>query len=145
MLRDRTIDRSGLGKIVFRDARKKSVLESILHPKVIEEERRLFDAIRARDSKAIAVIDAALLIESGNFRNMDKVAVVVCDEETQIQRLLKRGVWSREEIVGRLAAQMPLKDKLKFAHYIIANDSTVEDLKDRVSALFAELRSIAGQ
>lgn len=140
LLGDRAINRSRLGKIVFQDLQKKTVLEQILHPKVVSEERRLYDEIRARDASAIVVIDAALLIESGNYRNVDKVVVVGCAQEVQIQRLLKRGIWSREEIVDRLKWQMRLEEKTKFAHYVITNDSTVEHLKCLVDALFDELK-----
>lgn len=140
LLGDRTINRSRLGKIVFQDLQKKTVLEQILHPKVVSEERRIYDEIRARDASAIVVIDAALLIESGNYRNMDKVVVVGCAEEVQVQRMLKRGIWSREEIVGRLKSQMRLEEKTKFAHYVIPNDSTVEHLKCLVDELFDELK-----
>lgn len=143
LLADRTINRSKLGGIVFRDLQKKTVLERILHPKVVSEELRIYEEIRARDSRAIVVIDAALLIESGNYRNMDKVVVVGCDEDIQIQRLLKRGVWTREEIVMRLKTQMRLDEKMKSAHYVIVNDSTLEQLKNRVDALFAELSALA--
>lgn len=143
LLADRTINRPRLGAIVFQDLKKKAVLEQILHPKVVSEERRLYEEIRTRDSSAIVVIDAALLIESGNYLNMDKIVVVGCDEETQIQRLAKRGIWTRDEIVKRLKTQMSFDEKIKFAHYVIVNDSTVEQLRCRVDALFAELRSLA--
>jgi dephospho-CoA kinase len=143
LLEDRAINRSRLGAIVFQDLNKKTDLEQILHPKVVSEERRFYEEIRARDSKAIVVIDAALLIESGNYLNMDKIVVVGCDEEIQIQRLAKRGVWARDEIVKRLKTQMKFEEKIKFAHYVIVNDSTVEQLRCRIDALFAELKSLA--
>lgn len=140
---DRSLNRSKLAKIVFADPGKKKVLEQILHPKVFVEEQKLYAEIRASDSKAVVVIDAALLIESGNYRNMDKVVLVRCDEETQIQRLLKRNIWSREEIIKRLQNQMSAEEKIKVTDYLVPNDTSVADLEKHVKTLYAELKAVA--
>lgn len=140
---DRSLNRSKLAKIVFADLGKKKVLEQILHPKVFVEEQKLYAEIRASDSKAVVVIDAALLIESGNYRNMDKVVLVRCDEETQIQRLLKRDIWSREEIIKRLQNQMSAEEKIKVTDYLVPNDTSVADLEKHVKTLYAELKAVA--
>lgn len=138
---DGTIDRSKLAKIVFDSLDKKQALEKILHPKVFIEEQRLYEEILAKESNALVVVEAPLLIESGNYRNMDKVVLVSCDEETQIQRLLKRNIWSRDDIIKRLRCQMSFEEKSKVANYLLPNDASIEDLKKHVKTLYSELYS----
>ncbi|MBI5427007.1 MAG: dephospho-CoA kinase [Nitrospinae bacterium] len=140
---DQSIDRPRLAAIVFEDPRKREALEAILHPRVIAEERRLFEEIRQQDPGAVVVVDAALLIESGNYKNMDRVAVVGADEGTQVQRLLRKGLWTRDEILKRIRSQMSLEEKKKKAHFFIPNDTTVEDLKKRLETLYNELKVLA--
>ncbi|MBI4389478.1 MAG: dephospho-CoA kinase [Nitrospinae bacterium] len=140
---DQSLDRSKLAAIVFADPQKKGVLEAILHPKVIDEERRLYDAIRREDPRAVVVVDAALLIESGNYKNMDRVAVVGADEETQTERLLRKGLWTREDILKRIRSQMSLGEKKEKAHFFIPNNTTVEDLRKRIETLYKELKALA--
>ena len=85
---DGTLNREKLSKIIFQDDRKKTALELILHPKIIEREHEEYSIIIANDPSAIVIIDAALLIESGNFESVDKVIVVQSSEEQQIKRIL---------------------------------------------------------
>lgn len=139
---DRTLDRSRLGEIVFHDPAEKRVLESILHPRVFEEEERRFARIVREDPTALVFIDAALLIESGNYRKVDKVVVVACDRRTQLERSLKKGFLSREEIERRIDSQMPLEDKLTYADFVIRNDTGLDVLEQRVQNVYEELKSL---
>lgn len=143
LLENGELNRQKLAKIVFEDLEKKKILERILHPRVFAEERKQFEEVSARDSSAVVIVDAALLIESGNYRSMDKVVLLGCDEEIQIQRLLKRNIWSRDEIVKRLSSQMKLEEKMKLADYFIPNNSTLADLKLHIVDLYDKLKSVA--
>jgi dephospho-CoA kinase len=137
------LDRKKLAAIVFQDAKSKQTLENILHPLVFAEEKRVYQAIRQQNPQALVVIDAALLIESGNYKNVDKVVLVACGEETQVQRVLKRGGFSREEVLNRIKSQMPLVEKRKYADHIIENDSTEEHLRESIEKLSQILFKIA--
>jgi len=139
---DRTLNRSRLGEIVFHDPAEKRVLESILHPRVFEEEERRFARIVHEDPTALVFIDAALLIESGNYRKVDKVVVVACDRRTQLERSLKKGFLSREEIERRIDSQIPLEDKLTYADFVIRNDTGLDELEQRVQNVYEELKSL---
>ncbi|TDJ60141.1 MAG: dephospho-CoA kinase [Nitrospina sp.] len=144
VLRDEgTLDRGKIADMVFNDTGKKEALEAILHPRVFAEEQRLYNKIRESDPSALVVLDAALLIESGNYRKVDKVIVVACDEETQIQRILAEKKFSRPDAERRLRQQMPLEEKIKFADYILRNDSGYPELKEKVEALFHQLKEKA--
>lgn len=140
---DQTLDRGKIADIVFNDAKKKEELEAILHPRVMEEEQRLFDDIRNGDPSALVIIDAALLIESGNHRKVQKVIVIASDEETRIQRIMAKKTFTREDAERRLRQQMPLKDKIKYADYVLHNDSGFPELKEKVEALFHQLKKMA--
>lgn len=137
------LDRKKLASTVFQDAKRKKALEKILHPLVFAEEQRFYRAIRQQNPQALVIIDAALLIESGNYKCVDKVILVACDEENQIQRVLKRGGFNREEVIDRIRSQMALAEKKKFADYIIENDSTEEHLRESVQKLSQNLFEIA--
>ena len=87
---DQTLDRRKIADIVFNDPEKKKALEAILHPRVMEEEQAIYKDISKDDPGALVIIDAALLIESENYRKVDKVIVIACDEETQLQRIMAK-------------------------------------------------------
>ena len=137
------LDRHKMAAIVFNDVKRKQDLENILHPLVFAEEQKIYQKTRLQNPQALVIIDAALLIESGNYKSVDKVVLVSCDEDNQIQRTLKRGGLDRDEIVNRIRSQMPLSEKRKFADYIIENDSTEEQLRESVKNLSQTLFKLA--
>jgi dephospho-CoA kinase len=137
------LDRKKMASIVFDDAKRKQDLENILHPLVFSEEEKIYREIHQQNPQALVIIDAALLIESGNYKNVDKVVLVACDVETQVQRVLKRSAFNRDEVLDRIRSQMPLAEKRKFADYIIDNSSTEEDLRESVEKLSQKLFKIA--
>ncbi len=137
------LDREKLAEIIFQDPGKKSALEAILHPKVFEKEREIYLKIKIADPSAIVIIDAALLIESGNHKNVDKVIVVKSSENCQVQRILSRGSLSYDQAVARIKNQMSLEEKNKYADFILDNESKPEDLKKRVQELYAKLLEIS--
>ena len=140
---DQTLDRRKVADIVFNDPEKKKALESILHPRVMEEEQAIYKDIMKDDPGALVIIDAALLIESENYRQVDKVIVIACDIEIQIRRIMANNTFSREDAQRRLQQQMPLEEKVKFADYVLHNDSGLSELEEKVEALFHQLKQLA--
>ena len=136
---DGSIDRKTLGTIVFADEARRKRLNEIVHPRVIEEQNRLLSEAEARDPNGIAVIDAALMIESGGYKRFDKLIVVYCDRETQIERLMRRAGIAREAAEQRLAAQMSSEDKLRYADYRINTQGTFEETRRLVIDVHADL------
>lgn len=135
---DGTIDRKGLGKVVFSNPELLKRLNEITHPGILEEVRRRIE--EAKKGQAIIVVDAALLIEVGLHREMDRVIVAYVGEETQIKRLMERDGLTEGEAKLRLSAQMPLKEKLKYAHFIIDNSIGMEETRRQVEEVFKELK-----
>ena len=133
------LDREALAKIIFDDTENKSALEAILHPKVIVREQEKYLSISASNPSAIVIVDAALLIESGNYKNVDKVIVVQSREEQQIQRILSRGFQNYDQAIARIKNQMSFEEKSKYADYILDNQSVAEDLRKKVQEIYAKL------
>jgi dephospho-CoA kinase len=136
------LDRETLAKIIFDDTENKYTLEAILHPKVIVSEQEKYLSISTSDPSAIVIIDAALLIESGNYKNVDKVIVVQSSEKQQIQRILSRGFQSYDQAIARIKNQMSFEEKSKYADYILVNQSQAEDLRLKVQEMYAKLLNI---
>ncbi|MDH3973114.1 MAG: dephospho-CoA kinase [Deltaproteobacteria bacterium] len=139
LLEDGTLDRKKLGRIVFEDAGKREVLNSIIHPKVIDEELRLARLMEKEDPHALVVVNAALLIESGNHKNADKIIVVGANENQIIDRIIKRDGITRKEAKLRMASQLPFREKIKHAHYVIENNGTFEALRKNVEQVYKDL------
>jgi dephospho-CoA kinase len=140
---DGSIDRQKLGSIVFADESRRKRLNEIVHPRVIEEQNRLLAEAEARDPKGIGVIDAALMIESGGYKRFDKLIVVYCDRETQIERLMRRSGITREDAERRLAAQMSSDEKLRYADYKIDTSGTFDETRRQVIDVHKELVRIS--
>lgn len=140
---DQTLDRRKVADIVFNDPEKKKALEAILHPRVMEKEQAIYKDIMKDNPGALIIIDAALLIESENYRKVDKVIVIACDKETQLHRIMAKNTFSRADAQRRLQQQMPLEEKIKFADYVLYNDSGLPELEEKVEALFHQLKQLA--
>jgi len=136
---DGTLDRSKLGSLVFADEDKRKLLNSILHPYIIAEQDKHLREWETEDPSGIAVIDAALMIESGGYKRFDKLIVVHCRPEVQLERLISRNNLSRAEAEKRIAAQMPQEQKKKFADYLIDTSAGFEAARKRTEVVFEEL------
>ena len=136
---DNTIDRTKLGKIVFNEPSQLQRLNGITHPKIIAEENRRIQQIEKSNPQAIIVVNAALLIESGNYKNMNKVIVVYADEKVQIERAMKRDRLTLSEVQKRIDAQIPLNQKSKYADFLIDNNVTFKYTKEQVEKIFKTL------
>lgn len=136
---DGTINRKTLANIIFHDDTARFDLNKIVHPRVLAEEEKLRRDICEIDPAAIVVIDAALLIETGNHRRFDKLVVVACDPQVQLLRLMERDRLSLEEALARIRAQMPIDQKVKYADYVIDTSGTLRETRKQVENLYREL------
>ena len=143
--RDGSIHRQKLASLIFSNPRQRSLLNRILHPRIKEEIGRRLKGIRETDPQAIVVIDSPLLIETGRHRDMDKVIVVVCTEAQQIERLKRRNQLSEEQARAMLSSQMSLEEKTTVADYVIGNEGSLEETRQKARNVFKELKRIALQ
>ena len=133
---DKTINRDKLRKIVFSDNKKLKKLNSITHPIIISEIKKL---IKKNKNKNF-IVDAPLLLESNAKNLVDKIIVVKCDDEIRIRRLLKKGNLTKEEIKNITKSQMPTKEKLKFADFVVDNNGDLKNLENNVKAIIKNLK-----
>ena len=140
LLPNNGIDRVKLGAIVFNDAEKRQLLNSIVHPLVIEAQDEWMRTLEQGNPDAIAIIDAALMIESGGYKRFDKLIVVWCDAETQIERLMLRNDLNREAAIQRIKTQMPQEEKKSYADYTIDTSDGFEDARRRTIETFERLK-----
>jgi dephospho-CoA kinase len=136
---DRRIDRGKLGAIVFADAEKLGRLNKIVHPRVEEEMVRQFSEWEKSGVKDAAFVEAALLVEAGYQKNLDGLVVAWCKPEQQVERLIARGL-SEVEARRRIASQMPVEEKLKFATAKMDCSGTLEETRRQVEELAKGLR-----
>lgn len=132
------IDRKKLGAIVFADAEARARLTAIVHPAVFDEgARRLAEA--ERRGERVAIVDAALMIETGSHRRYDRLIVVHCPRAEQIERLKARSGFSEEEATLRVDAQMPAEEKKHYADFAIDTSGTLEDTERQVDRIWDRL------
>jgi dephospho-CoA kinase len=145
LLADGRLDRAKIAHLVFADASKLSKLNKILHPRVIAEEERQLVELARTEPHAVAVIEAALLIEAGHHKLLERLIVVWCRPEQQIERLTNpRGrAMSREDAMQRIAAQMPLDEKRHMATDEIDNSGSLAATQKQVTELVARLKTAA--
>jgi dephospho-CoA kinase len=136
------IDRAKLAAIVFAEPAKLARLNQIVHPRVAEAQERQFTEWQRTHPRGVAVVEAALLVEAGAHNRLDRLVVVWCRPEQQIERLLERGM-SAEEAQRRIASQMPLEEKRRLAEFQIDCSGTIEDTRQQVERLAAQLRQLA--
>lgn len=136
---DSSIDRVKLGAIVFADADRRKRLNEIVHPRVIEEQNRLLQEAEKSDPNGVAIVDAALMIESGGYKRFDKIIVVFCDPEMQIERLMRRNQITRAEAELRIAAQMPSEEKRRYADYEIDTSGAFDQTRKLVTEVYKDL------
>jgi dephospho-CoA kinase len=137
---DGKIDRGKLGTYVFADRKKLDLLGSIVHPAVFAQWQTRLDEIRKSQPEAIVLSDIPLLIEAGLKPMVDLVLLVYLSPEGQIARLMARDGYSREEALRRLAAQIPIGEKLADADIVIRNDGPLEETGRAVAEVWEELK-----
>ena len=137
------LDRKGLARLVFHDPQAKKRLEAIIHPRVLALREKITRDILRKDPQALIIFDVPLLIEAGLNKKVDKVIVVWVPREIQIQRLTERDKLTRQEAEKRLENQMPLDEKLPFAHYVVDNSGSLEVTEEQVKKIYRELKTLA--
>ena len=146
---DGSLDRKKLGAIVFNDTARRKQLEAITHPAIRERFLARLAALEARGYEGLVFFDAPVMIESGNYRHMDRLVVVFTDESTQRGRLMARDGMAATEASARMGTQMPVIDKAKLADYVIDNTgdraTTAARTREVFEALLAELRARDGR
>ena len=131
------VDRAALGAIVFSDAGARRDLEAIIHPVV---RRATDDWYAALDpSTPFAIADIPLLYETGRDRDFDAVVVAACDPQRQLERLMARDGLDRQAALQRVAAQMPIEEKVTRAGYVVKTDGTFADTDEQVRAVCQQL------
>jgi dephospho-CoA kinase len=142
---DGALDRKKLGAIVFADPERRQRLEALTHPAIRERFQARLDELAARGFAGLVFFDAPVMIESGSYKNMDRMVVVVTDEATQMARLRGRDGTDDAEGRQKIASQMPLAEKAKLADHVIDNsgdrEATAAQVRRVVAALTADLRT----
>jgi dephospho-CoA kinase len=138
------LDRKKLGSVVFADEAKRKLLNSIVHPLVIQAQDRWISEVEKADPDGIAIIDAALMIESGGYRRFDKLIVVWCESAIQLKRLMLRDNLDAADAKKRIDAQMRQDEKKRFADYLIDTSGGFDDTRKQTIEIFHEMASLPG-
>ena len=136
------IDRARLAAVVFADRDKLTRLNAILHPRVEQAMLLQFDAWQRSGFRDAAFVEAALLVETGFTKYLDGLVVTFCGPAQQLERLLARGM-SEVEVRHRIAAQLPINEKIRHATYTIDCSGSLDDTRAQVQSLAAKLRKQA--
>jgi len=140
---DGTIDRRALAARVFSEPELLRVLNSLVHPAVFRREEEFFRTVASADPHGIAVVEAAILVETGSYRKFDRLVVTVCDRETQIERAMKRDGLTRAEVEARLNRQLPADELRRVADHVIDTSGSKENTTAQVHELYRALRSLS--
>jgi len=135
---DGTINRKILGDIIFNDENKREILNNITHPRIMAIVRVKVAEYRNQNVK-LTIIEAALIVEKGGLKDLiEKLIVVTSDKRSQIERLADRDGFSREEAMSRINSQMPAKEKVRYADYVIDNSGSPDETRIQVERIWKE-------
>jgi dephospho-CoA kinase len=135
------LDRAKLGEIVFKDAERRADLDAIVWPMICTRSREVLQSC-GHVGHLLSGFDAALLIEKGLAEEYRPLVVVTCSEATQLRRLMLRDGLSEEQARERIAAQLPMAEKVRQANFVLENDSTEEDLREQAAEILWFLRAM---
>jgi dephospho-CoA kinase len=139
---DGSLDRQRMSSIVFSNEEKRLQLNSILHPLIIAKQDETLSEWAAVDPNGIGIVDASLMIESGGYKRFQKLIVVHCRPEVQLERLMLRNGLAKAEAQRRIDAQMPQEEKQKYADFLIDSSDGFEPTRRRVATVHNELRRL---
>jgi dephospho-CoA kinase len=142
---DSSIDRKKLASIVYNDPVKRNTLNQIVHPAIKQKIEAELEKIGNKSPDAVVIIEAALLVETGTYKEYDKLIVVHAPVELRIERMIKRDGITREEARKRIDAQWPLDKKIEVADYKIRNDRSFNLLYQDATKVFSSLLSIVNE
>jgi dephospho-CoA kinase len=136
------IDRRKLASLVFADPEKLKKLSGIVHPAVRRSQERTIAELERTDPRGIAVVEAAILVETGSYLRFDRLIVVACAERQQVERAMHRDSYTQEEALARLSRQLSLEEKKRVAHYIIDTSGTKARTMEQTQEVYRSLRSL---
>jgi dephospho-CoA kinase len=141
---DRTVNRAKLAEAAFTGPPRIAELNSIVHPAVIDYENRWMGQIARRDPHAIAIVEAALILEAHSANRFDRLVVVTCRPEQRTERWASRAKvdleTARREVTRRMAAQLPDEEKIKAADYVIDNSGSMDETREKVEQVYRMLQ-----
>jgi dephospho-CoA kinase len=140
---DGTLNRKQLASVVFADEEKRQQLNRMLHPFIIERQDEVLNAWEDEDPKGIGIVDAALMIESGGYQRFDKLIVVHCRSQVQLERLMLRDNLSRDEAQRRIDSQMSQEEKQQFADYLIDTSDGFELTREQTLKVHRDLLQLS--
>jgi dephospho-CoA kinase len=141
---DSKINRARLAHAAFGQPSRIQELNRIVHPPVIRRHDEWMEEMGRHDPHAIAIVEAALILEAGLLKHFDRLVVVTCLPEQRVQRwALRMNVdtqTARKEVARRMAAQFPDEEKIKVADYVIDNSGSLEETRKQVESIYGELK-----
>jgi len=138
--REGRIDRKALAAKAFGDPERLARLNAIVHPAVVRREEELISEFARTSPDGIAVVEAAILIETGSYQRFDRIILVTCREDQQVERALRREGAIESDVRARLSRQMPLEEKRKFADFVIDTTGDKAETLRQAQAVFEALR-----
>ncbi len=139
------VNRRALASAVFSDASKLELLNAIVHPRVFERMERFFREAEAREPQGVAVVEAAIMIETGSYRRYQRLVLTACPESMQAARYVERAGASAEDARKRIARQMPLADKRRYAHFVIDTSGTEDETLRQAREVYRQLATEAAR
>jgi len=136
------IDRAALAACVFGDAGRLARLNGLVHPAVWRREEETITAYAPANPHGIAMVEAAILIETGSYKRFDRMVLVACSEAQQVERAMRRPGAVEADVQARIGRQMPLDEKRKFADFVINTSGEKEDTLRQTRAVYEALRRI---
>lgn len=153
---DGTVNRGRLAEAAFgspvggtKEAKHPRIqeLNQIVHPAVIRRQEAWMEEVGARNPQAIAIVEAALILEAGVGKHFDRIVVVTCRSEQRVRRWAQRmnvdEETARQEVSRRMAAQLPDEEKIKAADYVVANSGSFDETRKQVVEIYSKLKGLA--
>ena len=137
------LDRAKLADIVFHSSEKLKHLNAIVHAPVLREIDRQVQLARRKDLNAFILVESAVLFEAGQNRRFDKMVVVWCRTDQQVERYVAKSRISVEDVQRRMAAQMSGEEKKRLADYVIDTSGSIEDSERQSTEIFTQLQTLA--
>ena len=146
---DGGVNRARLAELAFSSKPSRvQELNQIVHPAVIRREEEWMEQVSQRDPQAVAMVEAALILEAGMATGLDRLVVVTCRPEQRIERWARRlnvdEETARREVTRRMAAQLPDEEKIKAADYVVDNSGSLDETRRQVKKIYAELLAGGG-
>ena len=140
---DGSIDRKVLGEKVFGNPALRQKLNGLVHPHIKQRQNAFLAQVAAGDPHAIGIVDAALMVEVGTYKDYDALIVVTCSPEVQRRRFQERSSLTAEQMESRIASQMPMEEKAKVADFVIDNSADLDATRRQVEDVYRRLRARA--